>query len=131
MDVPPELDGFVPRYDKLFLNLRKVPPAALTGSALACALRVLQVEDASLADLESALTEALGGLEAFAEPDYAQWWRAMWYLVLLVRHRRPVHEQKVLYGLMDQTVRAHREEVEQMMVTGADALIEEGRRQGL
>jgi hypothetical protein len=48
MDLPPELERFVPDWETLFLNLRQTPPETLTrfASAIGWALRVLQAEKA-------------------------------------------------------------------------------------
>src|SRR5581483_4638738 len=61
MEAPAELAHFVPQWETLFLNLHRTPSEALTqlGTALGWALRVLQVEQESLAVLEQVLAEAM------------------------------------------------------------------------
>jgi hypothetical protein len=90
MDLPAELERFVPRWETPFLNLHGTPPEALTrfASAIGWALRVMQAEKAPRADLERMLREAMAGLEELSAEQAGQWLRVAWFLVLLVMHRR-------------------------------------------
>jgi hypothetical protein len=90
MDLPAELERFVPEWETLFLNLRQTPPETLTrfASAVGWALRVLQAEQAPLAELERVLTEAMIGLEGLSAEQAGQWRRVVWFLMLLVLHER-------------------------------------------
>lgn len=131
MRVPDPLSRFVPRHDTLFLKLRDIPAERLIGSAMAYVLRVMQVEDAPLETLEQVLAQAVAGLDDLPEEDWAQWHDAMYYLVLLIHHRRAVSEQDRLVSVVTTAVHHHRKDVEEMTMTGAEALIEKGKQLGL
>src|SRR5438445_6460047 len=83
MDVPPDLERFVPRWETLHLPLREMAPEALTqfASAVGWALRVWQAEQASPAEFERILQEALVGLEGLTPEQVGQWVRVVWFLV--------------------------------------------------
>lgn len=61
-----------------------------------------------------------------------QWRRAIFYLYLLILHRRPSGEHDELKALVHQEVQqsVHREEGEVMAQTMADYLFEQGQKQG-
>lgn len=61
-----------------------------------------------------------------------QWRRAIFYLYLLILHRRPSGEHDELKALVHQEVQqsVHREEGEVMVQTMADYLFEQGQKQG-
>lgn len=131
MDIPEALSQFVPRHDALFLKLKEMPADALTGSAVACALRVLQAEDAPLDALERVLSDAVVCLEELSEEHQAEWRRAMHYLLLLIRHRRAPEEREELFEVITESVRPdRREEVDEMKMTDAESLMAQGRRDG-
>ena len=90
MDLPAELERFVPDWETLFLNLRHTPPETLTrfASAVGWALRVLQAEKAPRAEMERVLREAMTGLEGLTEEQSGQWLRVAWFLLQLAIHRR-------------------------------------------
>jgi hypothetical protein len=90
MELPAELERFVPRWETLFLNLRETPPESLTqlATAVGWALRVVQAERAPLRDLEQVLREAMAGIEGLTEEQAGQWLRVAWFLLLLVVNRR-------------------------------------------
>ena len=77
----------------------------------------------------------MADLDALPEEERAQWQDAMWFLLLWIRHRRATEEQDRLVCVVTDAAHKHREEVEKMTVTCAEALIEKGlqkgRRQGL
>ncbi len=131
MRVPEALAPFIPRYDTLFLNLRATPSEQLQGSVVSCALRVLQVEDAPLENLHPVLATAVASLEEFHEDYQAEWQRVMRFLLALIRYRREYDEQDELTTIVTEAVRPeHREEVEEMVLTGAEYLLRQGREEG-
>ena len=132
MRVPEALTPFIPRYDTLFLNLRATSPEQLHGSAVSCALQVLQVEDAPLAHLQPVLSAAVALLEEFHEDYQAEWRRVMHFLLALIRNRRENDEQDELTTILTEAVRPeHREEEAEMVMTGAEYLVRQGREEGL
>lgn len=130
MRLPEALSDFVPRHKILSLNLREVPQAKLVGSAFAYAMRVLQVDDGPLPQLEQVLAESVKQLEGLADAEYAQWYEAMYYLILFVRHRRPPEEQDRLFSVVTTSTGKHGREVKRMARSAAQALIDQGREQG-
>jgi len=137
MDVPPDFERFVPRWETLFLPLHRSSEETLThfSSAVGWALRVLQAEREPLAEMERVLKEALTSLEGLSEEQSGQWLRVAWYLVLLVFHRRSSSESPELIALIQEQARQskfrEREEWQQMEQTYAEYLEERGKTVGL
>lgn len=134
MDLPKPLEQFVPQHNTLFLNLKTTDPEKLVteGHPFGWVLRVIQKEDASKGEFAEALKEAVSNLDQLPEEDRNQWAKLMYYLVLLIFHRREKEEQPELISLVDETVKDNRrrEEVVKMGRTAAQALIEEGEVRG-
>jgi len=132
MELPPTLlTRFLPRHDTLFLSLRDTPPGALTGSAVAHALRTLQAADEPREALATILQEAVRYLEALPPSAQAEWRRAMRYLLLLIRHKRAPDERQALYQLVHDSVEhRHATEVNEMALTDAQVLMARGHREG-
>lgn len=133
MDLPPELERFVPAWETLFLPLRETPPEVLTrfANAVGWALRVLQAENAPRAELERVLREAMAGLEGLSEEQAGQWLRVAWFVFVLVCHRR---EERALMELVLEEARQskfhERERMTRMGVSIADQLRAEGKAEG-
>ena len=122
---------FIPRHETLFLNLRSTPVEELQGSTVSYALQVLQVEDAPLEELHRVLAHALDSLEELPEENRAEWQSIMQFMLSLIRNRRAIDEQDELTTLVTEAVRPeHKEEVEEMVMTGAEYLWRQGRKEG-
>ena len=131
MDMPAALSGFVPRHDTLCLRLRDMPAEALTGSPLAWVLRVLQVEDAPLEELSRILTQAVAHVEENLANDEVEWHRFVLYLLLLIINRRQAAERNDLFDVVRETLKLqHREEVDNMIYSSAQAWFDDGRKEG-
>ena len=134
MDVPEPLERFVPQHDTLFFNLKTTDPGELVaeGHPFGWALRVIQKEDATKEEFSEALKEAVFNLDRLPEEERNQWAKLMWYLVLLIIHRRDEEERPEMISVLNETVkdRNRREEVLKMGRTAAQALIEEGEERG-
>jgi hypothetical protein len=134
MDLPQALEQFVPQYNTLFLNLKTTDPEQLVAEEhpFGWVLRVLQQEDATTEAFVEALKVAVSQLDELPEEDRNQWEQLMYYLVLLILHRRDVEEQPALLSVVNETVtnNRRREEVSNMGRTAAQALMAEGREQG-
>jgi len=130
MSLPDLLAKFIPEFDTLFLALQTMPSEQLRGSAVAAALRTLQVADASQEQLAAVLREVVGYLESLPEAAKPEWRRALQYLFLLIHHKREPGEQAELNRLMIEMMEGDREEVSQMAVTSAQVLIATGHKQG-
>ncbi|MBM3234977.1 hypothetical protein FJZ31_01630 [Candidatus Poribacteria bacterium] len=134
MDLPAPLERFVPQHDTLFFNLKTTDPEKLVveGHLFGWVLCVIQKEDADKEEFAEALKLAVFNLDKLPEEERNQWAKLMWYLVLLIFHRRDREEQPELISLVDKMVKDHqrREEVSKMGRTAAQALIEEGEVRG-
>ena len=131
MDLPEALSAFIPRHETLSLNLLDMPAEALTGSAIALVLRVLQAEEAPLEQFSPLLSSTVANLESFSQEHRAEWSRALYYLVLLIQHRRSADEVGKLVSVVQESVsRQHQEEVGEMIYSAAEAYRDEGRAKG-
>ncbi|MCX6358448.1 MAG: DUF4351 domain-containing protein, partial [Armatimonadetes bacterium] len=132
MQAPAALQRFVPRHETLFVGLDGLPAHSDDASPLATVLRVLRMADSDTEAMKAALAGAMRELEALPPEAQAEWRRAAHYLILLVRHKRTVDEQDALnQALADAIVGERHEEVNEMTMTGAEALLREGRRLGV
>jgi len=135
MDLPKALEQFVPRHNTLFLNLKTTDEEKLVAEEhpFGWVLRVIQKEYATKEEFVQALKLAVSNLDRLPEEERNQWAKLMWYLVLLIFHRREKGEQPELLSVVNETVkdRNRREEVLKMGITAAQALIEEGKEIGI
>ena len=94
-------------------------------------LHVIQKENATKEEFAEALKLAVSNLDKLPEEERNQWEKLMYYLVLLIFHRRDKEEQPELLSVVNETVKDYnrREEVAKMGRTGAQALMEEGALQ--
>ena len=133
MDIPAPLERFVPQHDTLFFNLKTTDPEELVaeGHPFGWVLRVIQKEDVDKEEFSEALKEVVFNLDRLPEEERNQWAKLMWYLVLLIIHRRDEEERPEMISVLDETVKNHnrREEVLKMGRTAAQALMEEGALQ--
>jgi hypothetical protein len=134
MNLPEVLREFVPDPRAMFLNLKAKPPEELTawGDPLGWVLQVLQKEHASEEEIAAVLHEATTELASLPDTDEAAWRRLMWFLMLLIYHRRAPAEHKPLAGIVTGAVKRHQreEEIADMSETIAEALIREGEERG-
>ena len=135
MDLPEPLWRFVPRYDTLFLNLEATCQEELVAEdhPFGWLMWCLRQAEGPLEEFQAALRETLMHLEALPDRELQVWEKAIYYLALLIYHRREEPEQA---GLLEMIKRGtgeqrRREEVETMGKTIAQALIEEGEARGL
>ncbi|MBC8232723.1 Rpn family recombination-promoting nuclease/putative transposase [bacterium] len=135
MDLPEELEAFVPQHRTLFLNLKNAEPEKLVaeGHPFGWVLRVIQKEYAKKEGFVEALRLAVSHLDKLSEEEKNQWEKLMYYLVLLILHRRDEEEQPEFISLVNETVKDYnrREEVAKMGRTAAQALMEEGEIRGV
>ena len=134
MDLSDVLSEFVPTFNTLFLSVKDADAAYLTRTdhPLGWLLTVLQKEHANKEDIRAALMEAVAHIDTLDEEKTQQWQRAIFYLYLLILHRRPSEEhdelKTLVYDQMKET--SHREEGAAMAQTMAEYLIEQGEKRG-
>jgi hypothetical protein len=127
MDLPAGLECFVPQHETLFLNLNATEPEKLTASGhpLGWILRIIQNENAPIEKLMIELKEAVENIDRLTASERIQWQRAMYYILLLIYHRRSPEEHEQLTDIVISKVqdRRRQEEVDKMGRTIAQALI--------
>lgn len=135
MDLPPELEPFVPQHKTLFLNLNAIAPEKLTEHPhpLGWILRIIKNEKASLEELMDELKQAVENIDKLTVDERIQWQMAIHYILLLIYHRREPFERAQLTEIVTKSVqnRKREEEVSNMGRTIAQALIEEGEQRGI
>ena len=131
MDVPDVLSRFVPRFDTLFLGVKATAPEALTQTdhLLGWLLRVLQEEESDTGALYDALQATLRYLDTLPAAESVQHKNAILYLYHLILFRRPETERENLIQLIQSHTKDT--EVRNIIMTGAEALIEQGIQQGI
>ena len=134
MDLPDILSEFVPTFNTLFLSVKNTDAADLTKTdhPLGWLLTVLQKEHANKEEIRAALMEAVAHIDTLDEEKIQQWQRAIFYLYLLILHRRPSEEHDELKTLVHDQMKetSHREEGAAMAQTMAEYLIEQGEKRG-
>ena len=134
MELPDILSGFVPKFDTLFLSVKDTAAADLTRTdhPFGWLLTVLQKEHATKEDIRTALMDAVTHIDTLDAEKIEQWRRAIFYLYLLILHRRPTEEHEELKTLVHQQMKepSHKEEGEAMAQTMAEYLIQQGEEQG-
>ena len=132
MDLPTDLAEYLPQWETLFLQLRSLDARILMDAAtpIAAILRALQTVEEPKEAWANVLSLVVRRLDALPESEQAQWRRAMQYLYMLVRHKRDSSEQDDLFSAMDEAVEQHLNEIGEVEMTGAQALIEKGRQEG-
>ena len=133
IDLPQALGRFVPTFDALFLNVKGEdnPDFLHQGHPFRLLLELIRQEDATKANFEVVLRQIVQVLKELPE-ESPQWSRAIYYLVLLIYHRRPTDEREALMDIVAQTLVERRriEEVQDMTQTIAESFIQEGEERG-
>ena len=134
MDLPDVLSEFVPKFETLFLSVKDTEAVELTRTdhPFGWLLTVVQKEHAEREELRTALLEAVSHIDTLDEEKAHQWRRAIFYLYLLILHRRPSEEHEELKTLVHQQIQeaSRREEGEVMAQTMAEYLMEQGQKLG-
>ena len=134
MDLPNVLSKFVPKFETLFLSVKDIDATELTKTdhPFGWLLTVVQKEHAEREELCAALMAAVSHIDTLDEAKAHQWRRAIFYLYLLILHRRPSEEHEALKMLVHQQIQepSRREEGETMAQTMAEYLIEQGEERG-
>jgi len=126
------MSAHVPRFDTVLLSLWEAQPEALTGSALGCGLLALQQADAIGEVFTQALRRALQGLDHLPQASRRAWEAVLLFLYRMVVHHREPGELEVLKQLAEEELTSvRRGRMEEILMTGAEALIQQGVQQGI
>ncbi len=127
MDVPEEMAPYVPSFKTHILSVKHIDTDELTQTdhPFVWLMTVLQKESDDEKSMQEALDTALTQLDTVKDEDPILHRNAMIYLSLLVRCRRHESEQTPLLRMID--TRTEDEEVKRIIMTGAEALIQQGR----
>ena len=127
MDIPEELDQFIPKFETLLLSVKETGTETLikTDHPFGWLLTVLQKERS---DKQSLIEAMNGAITRFKTLEPEQRSRALHYLMMFVTSRRPPEENQELTQIIQQNAKDM--EVEIMVKTMADVLIEQGIEQG-
>ncbi|MCG9128205.1 Rpn family recombination-promoting nuclease/putative transposase [Candidatus Poribacteria bacterium] len=131
MDVPSLLNKFVPKFDTLFLGVKDINVDTLTkdGNPFGWLLRVIQHEDADTTVVRNALNETLRQIQNLDTVSISQYQNVLLYLYQLIFFRRPASERTDLLEVMQRHTQD--KEVQDMVMTSAELLIEKGVTQGI
>lgn len=112
MEAPAELQGFLPQWETLFIDLYQTPSERLTGlgEAVLLALRALQAVEAPKEELAAALAEVAERLDELPPQAQSSFRKALVYLYLLIRHKRDAREQEDLFAILEEAVERHASE---------------------
>ncbi len=130
MDIPNLMTSFVPTFETLFLGVKDEDIDKFTevDHPFGWLMTVLQQEKADETSMREALAAALTHLETLASENPELHNHAILYLNYLVFFRRPKEEQAQLRQLIQ--THTHDKEVENIIMTGAEALIQQGIEKG-
>jgi len=106
MDLPKELSRFVPAFDTLLLDVKGEGEQTLLGQnhPFGWLLSVIRKENADKEELKDALRHAIENISRLPEEEVHQWNRAMYFLVLLIYHRRPPNEHEELREIVRECI---------------------------
>ncbi|MCH8295830.1 hypothetical protein IH992_32530 [Candidatus Poribacteria bacterium] len=121
-----------PEKMKSFIMALYLLSISLGNAVTATVNFFIQNEDGTQEEFTEALMAAIDRLERLPAEERGKWEKLIYYLVLLIYHRRDSSEHEELIQQVQGQVRAHnrKEEVANMGQTIAQALIQEGRELG-
>ena len=134
MELPDVLTRFVPTFDTLFLGVQAEEEANLTKTdhPFGWLMTIVREEGAEKHKIVSALKRMGEHISTLPEEELHQWKRAIFYLYLLIFHRRPKEEHDELKAIVheqSQLLKLEKEE-EQIMQTMAQHVFEQGEKRG-
>lgn len=135
MDVPQALMRFTPKFETLFLGIGAEPDATFlkTGHPFGWLLTLLKRQDAKPAVFIEALERLGKHLGTLSDQDSAAWKQAIYFLHLLVFHKRSSEEREVLEQILSEhkeTFGLTKQEAE-LMQTLAEHYLQQGIEQGI
>ena len=130
MDVPELMTPFVPKFETLFLGLKDTDPEQFgqQDHPFGWLMTVLQKVQDTETPIDETLTEALTKLDTLSTEEAELHAHAMIYLSHLILSNRPKQEKDhLMQRIMKHTKNT---EVENQIMTGAEALVQEGKIEG-
>ena len=131
MNLPEMMSPFVPTFETLFLNVKDTDTEEFLrhNHPFGWLMTVLQKVGEDEASINETLTEALTRLDTLSSEEAVLHAHAMVYLSHLVIGKRPNTEKEHLIQL----IMTHNKnaEVENIIMTGAEALIQQGKIEGI
>ena len=130
MDIPESMAPFVPTFETLYLSVKNENIEKFTevDHPFGCLMTVLQQENADETSMQEAMAAALTHLKKLASENPELHNHAILYLYFIVFFKRPETEQVKLKQLIQS--QTHDKEVQNIIMTGAEALIQQGTEQG-
>ena len=123
-----------PDFEPVFVNLPVLPAERLVseGGFFGRVLQLVQKRKATLPEFRRLLAEVVEALEAMPSAERIRWLELLSYLHMLVYHERSAAEHRGLQETIEASVQTdpHRQEVQVVKRTIAQAMQEEGRRKG-
>jgi hypothetical protein len=119
--------------EPLFINLTATPPSRLesAGGFFGWVLRLVQQRTAKPAEFQRLLQTTVQHLEAIPAPPRLRWLELLSYVHALVYNTRHQSEHERLQEMIESSARTEeKQEVRRMEKTIAEALRDEGRREG-
>ena len=131
MNLPEMMSPFVPTFETLFLNVKDTDTEEFLrhNHPFGWLMTVLQKVGEDEASINETLTEALTRLDTLSSEEAVLHAHAMVYLSHLIIGKRPNTEKEHLIQL----IMTHNKnaEVENIIMTGAEALIQQGKIEGI
>ena len=134
MDVPPALLRFIPKFETLFLGIGAEPDATFlkTEHPFGWLLTLLKRQDAEPAVFIAALERLGEHLGTLSAEDSAAWKQAIYFLHLLIFHKRSSEEREMLEQILSEhqgTFGLTKQEVD-IMQTLAEHYLQQGIERG-
>ena len=134
MDVPQALMRFIPKFETLFLGIGAEPDATFlkTGHPFGWLLTLLKRQDAGTSIFIEALERLSKHLGTLSAEDRAAWKQAIYFLHLLVFHKRSSEERGALEQILSEhqgTFGLTKQEAD-LMQTLAEHYLEQGIERG-
>jgi hypothetical protein len=125
---PPEvLHAFAPGWKPVFWNLaERTPERLLAGGPWMQLMTVMRVSVEEQAEIERLFTEAVRRLNTIRDIEHVRWYELLRAMFYYVSWRRPSLNRQVLEAILVRENPANQQEVQGMIKTGAEELMEEG-----
>lgn len=128
---PEAFHAFAPRWEPVFWNLADQAPAGLlNGGEWSQMLAAVQAADSDEVAFESTFPDAMRRLSGLADRDPVRWQELVWMALSYAWSRRPARERERVLEITQQANPARRKEVENMVKTVMEDLIDQGVAKG-